>query len=97
MWGLPVVWLIACLCAQYRTRIFGRAAGCYILWQLLTWVGIKGLFLWQNMEAPLAPTLLPYFTHCPWLVSAMPGLFLCLYTCLMAGGDAIILLPRDRK
>lgn len=91
---VPVLWFVACLCAQEQVRTFCTALICYGLWHALTAAGTAGLRYWQAMENPPHADALQNFICCPWLTAAIPGCFLLLYALLMAASEAAF--PRKR-
>lgn len=85
---VPVLWFIACLCAQEQVRTFCTALICYGLWHALTAACLAGIQSWQAMEQPSCADILQNIACCPWLAAAIPGCFLLLYALLMAAGEA---------
>lgn len=90
LWLLPLLWFICCLCAKNQVRIFCTALLCYALWLGITALGMHGVQAWQAMENPPQADLLLSFTCCPWLIPAIPGLFLLIFALLMSLAEAFL-------
>lgn len=97
LWLVPTMWFIACLCAQEQVRTFCTAIICYGLWLALSAACFIGLQHWQAMDNPPMADILRNFTCCPWLASALPGVFLLLFALLMALTEGLIPRKRHRR
>ncbi len=92
---VTVLCVLGCFCSTAPVRIALRAliccALCYGLAELLS----LGVQHWAAMQEPVLPQVLAFAQAYPWVLAALPAIFLVQYCLFMAMFEAFI--PRKKK